>query len=94
MAFYTYILASQRNGTLYVGSTDDIGARVWQHKEKVRAGFTAKYCVHMLVWYEAFDTREGAFQRERRIKKWRRVWKLELIERTNPGWTDLYETLS
>lgn len=94
MAFYIYILASSRNGTLYTGSTDDIGRRVYEHREKIRKSFTSKYNVTMLVWYEAFDTREGAFQRERRIKKWRRVWKLELIENQNPGWRDLFETLS
>jgi putative endonuclease len=94
MAFYTYILASRRNGTLYTGSTDDIGRRVYEHREKIRKGFTAKYDVTTLVWYESYDTREGAFRRERRIKKWRRAWKLDLIEKQNPGWRDLFETLS
>ena len=92
--FYTYIVASQRNGTLYTGSTDDIGRRVWEHREKLREGFTEKYGVHILVWYEAHDIREAALTRERQIKKWNRVWKLRLIEEMNPDWDDLYETLN
>jgi putative endonuclease len=94
MSFYVYILASQRNGTLYIGSTDDLARRVWEHREKVRAGFTDKYGVTRLVWYEVHDLRETAFQRERRMKKWNRLWKIELIEQMNPGWRDLYETLN
>ncbi len=88
MAFYTYIVASRRNGTLYIGSTDTLSRRAWEHREKVRPGFTAKYDVQILVWYEVFDTRVGAFRRERAMKKWNRAWKLELIERFNPGWVD------
>ncbi|HWE44624.1 MAG TPA: GIY-YIG nuclease family protein [Caulobacteraceae bacterium] len=91
MAFFTYILASQRNGTLYTGSTDDLVKRVWQHKNKMSSGFTAKYDVDRLVWFEIHGTRNDAFVRERRIKKWNRLWKLEMIERTNPTWRDLYE---
>ena len=90
MAFYVYILASRRNGTLYIGSTDDLSRRTWEHREGVRAGFTKKYGVHLLVWHQAFDTRAGAFRRERQMKKWNRAWKIELIERSNPGWRDLY----
>ncbi|MDO8295240.1 MAG: GIY-YIG nuclease family protein [Caulobacter sp.] len=90
MAFYVYILASRRNGTLYIGSTDDLSRRTWEHREGIRAGFTKKYGVHLLVWHQAFDTREGAFRRERQMKKWNRAWKIELIERSNPGWRDLY----
>ena len=93
MAFYVYMLASQRNGTLYIGSTDSLTKRMYEHRDKVRQGFTAKYGVDHLVWYEVFETREGAFGRERRMKKWNRAWKIELIERFNPGWRDLYETL-
>jgi putative endonuclease len=89
MAFYVYMLASQRNGTLYTGSTDDLARRVYEHQEKALRGFSAKYGVDKLVWFEAHDTRESAFQRERRIKEWKRAWKLELIERSNPGWRDL-----
>ncbi len=78
MAFYVYILASRRNGTLYTGSTDDLARRVWEHKEKVRPGFTSKYGVTTLVWYETIETREGVLIRERQIKKWERAWKLGL----------------
>jgi len=92
--FYVYILASKRNGTLYTGSTDDLGNRVWQHKTKAIEGFTAKYGVDKLVWCEAHDSRESAFTRERRIKEWKRKWKLNLIEASNPDWNDLYETLA
>lgn len=88
MAFYTYIVASQRNGTLYIGSTDDLARRVWEHVERVRPGFTRKYGANRLVWYEVFETRDGAFHRERQLKKWNRAWKIELIERFNPGWLD------
>lgn len=91
MAFYTYIVASKRNGTLYTGSTDSIVSRISQHKQKLRPGFTSRYGVDILVWYEVHDTRAGAFKRERQIKKWNRVWKLELIERSNPRWRDLFE---
>ncbi len=92
--FWIYILASQRNGTLYIGSTDDLGKRVWEHREEILKGFTAEYGVKRLVWYEAHETREGAFTRERQMKKWKRAWKIELIEKENPGWEDLYETLN
>jgi len=94
MAFFTYLLASAPYGTLYCGHTDDLAARVWKHKEKVFRGFTAKYGVDRLVWYEVFDSREGAFLRERRIKKWERAWKIRLIEELNPAWADLYETIN
>ena len=94
MSFYVYILTSQRNGTLYIGSTDDLARRVWEHREKVRPGFTDQYGVTRLVWYEVHDLRETAFQRERQMKKWNRLWKIELIEQMNPGWHDLYERLN
>jgi len=84
MAFFVYILASKRNGTLYVGMTDDLVKRVWQHRNDVIPGFTKKYAVKALVWYEVHDSRESACLRERQIKKWNRVWKLELIEKENP----------
>jgi len=93
LAFYTYILASRRNGTLCTGSTDDLIKRVAEHRDKLRAGFTRKYGVAMLVWYEIHETREAAFRRERQIKEWKRVWKLEVIERKNPAWADLFPTL-
>ena len=89
MSFYVYILASRRNGTLYVGMTDDLIRRVWEHRIGTVPGFTRKYGVKMLVWYEQHETREMAFQRERQIKRWNRAWKLQLIERFNPTWKDL-----
>ena len=94
MAFYTYIVASQRNGTLYTGSTDGLILRTTQHRDKIFAGFTAKYGCTILVWYELHSSRHAAFLRERGIKKWNRVWKPELIEAMNPGWRDLFEDLS
>ena len=93
MYFYTYILAGRRNGVLYTGSTDDLLKRVVEHREKLRGGFTARYGVSCLVWYELHGTRDAAFRRERQIKEWRREWKLDLIERMNPGWDDLLPTL-
>ena len=91
MAFFTYIVASRRNGTLYTGSTDDLVQRVAQHRNKTFAGFTAKYGVDVLVWFEVHETREAAFRRERQIKKWNRDWKLQMIEKENPNWLDLYD---
>ena len=91
--FYAYMLASDRNGTLYVGHTDDLIERVRQHREKERAGFTARYGVDRLVWYEAHHDRDGAFRRERQIKNWYRAWKLRTIEAGNPEWRDLYDDL-
>ena len=94
MAFYTYSVANHRNGAIYTGSTDDLAHRIWQHKSKEIPGFTAKNGCGVLVWYEVHDTRESAFIRERRIKEWRRSWKLLMIEAANPTWADLYETLN
>jgi putative endonuclease len=93
MSFYVYLLASQRNGTLYIGSTDDLPKRAFEHKDKQRSGLTAKYGVSLLVWYDGHETRESAFARERAMRKWNRAWKLALIERFNPGWRDLYGDL-
>jgi putative endonuclease len=78
MSFYVYLLASRRNGTLYVGMTDDLAKRVWMHRTGVLAGFTKQYGVKMLVWYEQHETRESAFMRERQLKKWNRAWKLKI----------------
>jgi len=89
-----YILASGWDGTLYVGVTSDLLKRVWEHKNDVREGFTKKYAVHRLVWFESFELRENAFRRERQMKEWRRKWKIELIEAMNPRWDDLYEDLN
>jgi len=93
MSFFVYILASRRNGTLYVGMTDNLARRVWEHKSGAVPGFTRKYGVKILVWYEVHESRESAFQRERQLKKWNRAWKLELIERTNPSWRDLVDEI-
>ena len=90
---YVYLLASQRNGTLYVGVTSDLLRRVWQHKNDVRDGFTKEYGVHRLVYYEVHDDIQDAIAREKRIKKWNRSWKLEMIESMNPIWRDLYDEL-
>ena len=92
--FYVYILASQRNGTIYTGVTSNLLQRVWQHKEKFVGGFTKEHGVDKLVWYEQHDTAESAITREKRIKKWNRGWKLKLIEEKNPYWNDLYLTLT
>jgi putative endonuclease len=94
MSFYTYILASGPYGTLYTGHTDDLARRVFEHREKVRPGFTATYGVTRLVWFESYEERENAFRRERRIKEWQRKWKIELIEASNPTWRDLYDDLN
>ena len=92
--YYTYILASKRNGTLYVGITSDLIKRVWQHKEKLADGFTKKYNSNQLVYFEQFRDPESAIRREKRLKKYPRKWKINLIERENPDWNDLYENLS
>jgi len=94
MAFFVYIVASKRNGTLYIGMTDDLLKRAWRHRHGIVPGFTRDYGVKYLVWYEVHETRESALVRERRIKKWNRAWKLELIEKDNPDWRDLVEGLA
>ena len=94
MAFYVYILANKRNGTLYVGMTDDLVRRVWQHREETMEGFTKAYGVKTLVWFEEHSTRESAFTRERQMKKWNRNWKLRAIEGNNPQWRDLWEEIA
>ena len=85
-----YILASQRNGTLYIGVTSDLVQRVWQHRNDLVEGFTKKYGVHRLVYYELHADMTEAIQREKRLKKWNRAWKIELIEKENPEWLDLW----
>ena len=85
-----YILASRRNGTLYVGVTSDLIKRVWEHKNDAVNGFTKQYDVHNLVWYERHETMESAIAREKALKEWRRQWKLRLIEEGNPDWRNLY----
>jgi len=88
-----YILASKRNGTLYTGVTSDLVKRIWEHKNDMVEGFTKRYGVDHLVWYELHENMESAILREKRLKEWKRVWKLELIERANPDWQDLYHTI-
>lgn len=86
-------MASKRNGTLYTGVTSDLVKRVWEHKSDLAEGFTRRYAVHMLVWFEVHEEMEPAIAREKEIKGWKRRWKLELIENANPEWRDLYPDL-
>ena len=88
-----YILASKRNGTLYIGVTSDLVQRVWQHRNGSFEGFTRQYRVHRLVWYEVHGCMDTAIGREKALKKWNRRWKIDLIEQSNPTWTDLYDEL-
>jgi putative endonuclease len=92
--FYVYLLSSKPNGTLYVGSTRDLLKRVWEHKLRTVPGFTKKYGVDRLVWFEQHASLESAYVRERQIKEWKRAWKIQLIEADNPQWIDLYPSLS
>ncbi|MBR9835734.1 MAG: GIY-YIG nuclease family protein [Alphaproteobacteria bacterium] len=93
-SFWVYLLASQKNGTLYCGHTDDLARRIFAHREGQGAAFTRKYGVTRLVWMEPHDTRDAAKTREYQIKKWKRVWKVRLIEEDNPDWDDLYLKLN
>ena len=88
-----YFLASKKNGTLYTGVTSNLVKRVWEHKNNAVEGFTKKYKVHNLVWYEVHESMESAIQREKAIKEWKRLWKIELIENMNPSWEDLYKQI-
>ena len=92
--YYVYILASKKNGTLYIGVTNDLLKRVHQHKNDLVEGFTRKYKVHNLVHYEAYNWVQDAIIREKRMKKWKRQWKIALIEKSNPDWEDLFEGLT
>lgn len=91
--YCVYILASRRNGTLYIGMTSELKKRVWEHKNHWVEGFTKKYEVDRLVHYETFDSPQAAIAREKKLKNWNRDWKIHLIERYNPAWNDLYEDL-
>ncbi|MBI4188290.1 MAG: GIY-YIG nuclease family protein [Chloroflexi bacterium] len=91
--YYVYIMASKRNGTLYVGFTSDLVSRVYAHKNGLVEGFTKKYNIHTLVYYETGNDYDGALQREKQIKEWKRQWKIELIEKVNPEWRDIYEDI-
>jgi putative endonuclease len=88
-----YILASKRNGTIYIGVTSDLVKRIWEHKNAKVNGFTKRYNVHRLVWYELHENMESAIVREKRLKNWKRRWKLKLIEENNPDWLDLYDKI-
>ena len=88
--YYVYILASKRKGTLYIGVTSDLIKRVYEHKNNLIEGFTQKYDVHNLVYYEVTESVESAINREKQLKKWNRAWKIKLIEKTDPKWKDLY----
>src|SRR5690554_1384050 len=90
---YTYIITNKRNGTLYTGVTSDLQKRIWEYKQGAVEGFSKKYGLKFLVWYEVHDDIAEAIKREKQIKKWERKWKLRIIEKQNPDWNDLYETL-
>ena len=90
---YVYILASERNGTLYIGVTSDLVKRIWDHKSDFVEGFTKQHQVHTLVFYEMHGSMESAITREKQLKEWKRQWKIELIEKSNPYWNDLYPTI-
>ncbi len=91
--FYVYILCSKRNGTLYTGVTSNLPKRIYEHKHNLVDGFTKKYGVHSLVWFERYESADEAITREKQIKKWNRKWKLELIEEKNHEWNDLYDSI-
>ena len=91
--YYVYILANNKNGTLYVGVTNDLIRRIYEHKNDLVDGFTKKYNVHQLVYYEIVEDVEAAIMREKQLKKWNRKWKIRLIENKNPTWEDLYDKL-
>ena len=88
-----YILASERNGTLYIGVTSDLVKRIWEHKNNLVKGFTKRYDVHNLVWYELHNNMNAAIEREKNVKEWKRAWKSRLLEENNPDWNDLYNTI-
>jgi putative endonuclease len=89
-----YILARKRNGTLYVGMTSDLVKRIWEHRNNLVEGFTQRYGVHQLVWYELHESMDAAIKREKRLKDWMRNWKVQSIEKTNPNWEDLYPSIN
>ena len=93
-SFWVYILASRLGGTLYIGVTNDLVRRTYEHRSKFVPGFTRKYGVDRLIYFAQFSTAEAAINRERQLKKWNRQWKIQLIEKTNPNWDDLYEAIA
>jgi putative endonuclease len=94
IVYYVSILASRKHGTLYIGVTDDLVRRIYEHKTDAVRGFTSRYGVHLLVWFESYDDVVNAIEREKELKKWRREWKINLIESSNPNWVDLFESLA
>ena len=94
MQYYVYLLASRKHGTLYLGVTNDLVRRVFEHRTNAADGFSARYDVKKLVWFEAYDEPTNAITREKELKKWRRDWKIRLIEESNPGWVDLYDGIA
>ncbi|MES2686170.1 MAG: GIY-YIG nuclease family protein [Pseudomonadota bacterium] len=93
MQYFVYLMASGKNGTLYVGVTSDLIRRVYEHRNGSVPGFTSRYAVHQLVWFESTPSVDAAIHKEKQIKNWKRAWKVALIEESNPTWMDLYETL-
>ena len=91
--YYVYVLASKKNGTLYIGVTNNLVKRVYEHKNDLVAGFTEQYRVHNLIYFESYEYIKEAISREKRLKKWNRQWKIELIEKGNPDWKDLYSEI-
>ncbi len=92
--FFVYILSSRRNGTLYIGVTSDLLKRIYEHRHGLLEGFTKRYNIKNLVYFEPHDSAEDAIKREKNMKEWKRAWKIELIEKDNPEWLDLYESLT
>ena len=92
-SYWVYILSSQRNGTLYIGITNNLVRRVYEHRTKATQGFTSKYNITRLVWFEIYEDPISAISREKELKKWKRTWKIQLIEAQNPQWDDLYESI-
>ena len=93
MGYYVYILASRKDGAIYVGVTNDIVRRIYEHRTKIIQGFTSKYNITRLVWFEIYEDPISAISREKELKKWKRTWKTRLIEEQNPQWNDLYESI-
>jgi putative endonuclease len=93
MAYYVYILASRRDGATYVGITNDLVRRIYEHRQKAVPSFTSKYGITRLVWFETYDDPTSAISREKELKKWKRSWKVQLIETENPQWNDMYESI-
>jgi putative endonuclease len=93
MGYYVYILASRKDGAIYVGVTNDIVRRIYEHRTKIIQGFTSKYNITRLVWFEIYEDPISAISREKELKKWKRAWKVQLIEAQNPRWDDLYESI-